>query len=341
MSSVPHIQSSQVHHNITDSMDEFETFHHVHQNAHKYSSSHFKEIKTALEQINQRIRVVTFNVLFSLNDHHLDPKHHWQSRKTRVFEAIDHMNPDILSIQEPLDHQVTELKNFLIDYDYFGSKDNASMNHGIFYKKDRFECIEASAFHLESDQDEFKHVTTNPKWQSKRKELVHLKLMDKTNMKIIHVFNAHLSFFHPDWREMEAHIIHQLASDILDKDQKVLNYEPAAILMGDWNTFSNKPDFKDLPSYDGDRTLHILQGGRFKDTAKHALLGHIGALSTFTNNPSAAKVKPFEGTGNPGIILDHILCSHKVTPLLHAVNPIQIDGDYPSDHMPVVLDFFA
>ena len=62
-------------------------------------------------------------------------------------------------------------------------------------------------------------------------------------------------------------------------------------------------------------------------------------ISTFTNNQTS--VQPFQGTGTPDIILDHIYVSEKVTVLTHAVEHGTVDGHFPSDHMPVLIDFLV
>ena len=321
-------------------MDEIESSSFAQKNRNKYSDNHFHLIENALGALDDKIRAVTFNVLFTHSDQRLAPEHRWDERKHRVLEAIGEMECDILGVQEPYDPQIDYLKKELSDYEYFGAVDGSKMNHGIFFKKDRFECVEKESFHLESSDEAFSKVTQDPKWLDKRKEFVHLKLIDKKTAKIIHVFNAHMSFFQPNWREMEAHVMHTIAKGILEKDAKALGSEPAAILMGDWNSFDNRPDMS-LPFFDGNRFLKILKGQDFVDGRTEALLGYIGATSSFTNDPEKEGAEPFLGLGNPGIVLDQMFVSKKVTPILGAINPILIDGKFPSDHMPVVLDLLV
>jgi endonuclease/exonuclease/phosphatase family metal-dependent hydrolase len=62
-------------------------------------------------------------------------------------------------------------------------------------------------------------------------------------------------------------------------------------------------------------------------------------MSTFTNegqDPAA-----FKGVGTPGVFLDHIFVTKDLTVLVHAVQPVKVDGCFPSDHMPIVVDLIV
>ena len=58
--------------------------------------------------------------------------------------------------------------------------------------------------------------------------------------------------------------------------------------------------------------------------------------ASYTNKPY--KKKSFLGTGTPGIILDHIYVTDDISALAVATDPATIDGEFPSDHMPVLAD---
>jgi hypothetical protein len=68
-----------------------------------------------------------------------------------------------------------------------------------------------------------------------------------------------------------------------------------------------------------------------------ALLGHIGPIATFTNTVNDRT--PFKGIGVPGIILDRIYSNQNSLILIHGVEPAKVDNHFPSDHMPVIVDF--
>jgi endonuclease/exonuclease/phosphatase family metal-dependent hydrolase len=156
-----------------------------------------------------------------------------------------------------------------------------------------------------------------------------VQLKDFKTGKTFAIFNAHLAFSEIDKREAEAQFIANLLSEYQQR--------MPVILTGDLNTFPNRPDLIRLPAYDGDRVEQILAGS-LKDAQKAAILGSIGPLSTFTNDPLDLEIKPFRGRGTPGVILDHIFVSDSVQVLLFAIQPGTIDGHFPSDHMPIIAD---
>lgn len=106
--------------------------------------------------------------------------------------------------------------------------------------------------------------------------------------------------------------------------------------MGDLNTFPHRLDLDKLPFYDGDYAHRLFTQGGLKDAASLSLLGHLGPYSTFTNHPGSGF--PFRGTGTPGVFLDHIYVSKGLTVLIHAVQGGTVNGLFPSDHMPVIID---
>lgn len=107
------------------------------------------------------------------------------------------------------------------------------------------------------------------------------------------------------------------------------------VFMGDLNTFPNRPDMS-FPALDGDYVDQILTKKTLHDSLHVSVGGHVGPISTFTNKDP--DVIPFQGTGTPGVFLDHIYVSKEITVLMHAVQPGTVDGHFPSDHMPVVVD---
>ena len=277
----------------------------------KYSTNQYLEIESALEHVDEKIRIVTYNVLFSKKDDQLAPENRWPARLPRIVELIEEMDPDILCVQEPLTKQVEDLLPQLKAYAFYGLPTGFGEHNGIFYRKERFDLLR-------------KKTWTNPGG------LTMVQLKDRTTGKSIAIFNAHLNFFSADQREKEARFI---ADNIATFSEGM-----PFLFTGDLNTFPNRLDLEKLPFLDGDYVHRILIQKGMRDAQEVSVLGHLGPLSTFTNAPSS--VAPFMGTGTPGVILDYIYVSRKIGVLLHAVQPAQVDGHFPSDHMPVVVDFF-
>lgn len=275
----------------------------------KFTKNQFSEISTALEKKEELIRLVTYNMLFNLYDHNLNEENRWPNRLPRIVELIHEMRPDIISTQELYPMQVQDLVNLIGDeFSFFpGQKDNDGESYGIFYRRDRFELL--------SSQFDY--------------PLSIVQLKDLKTDKIVYVFNTHMPLSNIEKREANAHKIAQVIEPFAE--------QTAVIFTGDLNTFPGRLDLKNLPFYDGDYIHHILSKGSLKNSYQESLLGHFGPISTFTNNGTGTK--PFEGTGTPGIFLDYIYVSKKVTVLTHAVEQGTVDGHFPSDHMPVLIDF--
>src|SRR5205085_1931272 len=91
-----------------------------------------------------------------------------------------------------------------------------------------------------------------------------------------------------------------------------------------------------LPYYDGNYIFKILTSKSLRDAHDTALIGTLGPMATYTNREGSPL--PFQGTGTPGVFLDHILVGGNILVLLQAVQPALVDGHFPSDHMPLVVD---
>lgn len=288
----------------------------------KYSKYQVKEIKEALEHKEEKIRVVSFNILFSKLDHTLPFIHQWSQRFPKVVEAILDMQPDVIGLQEMCLDQLEDLLPYLEkEYSFFGNpaeKDQNQEINGIFYRKDRFDLIHSFFWNIKVPS--FDHSAV----------LVMVQLKDRMTNQSFALFNTHLCFSKVERRDGEARFIADL---LLSKSQKM-----PVILLGDMNTFPNWVENEKLPFFDGEYVLRILKGDVLWDARETSLLGHLGPLSTFTNLPSSAETTAFLGTGNPGVFLDHILVSKEFCVLLHAVQPGKVDGHFPSDHMPVIAD---
>jgi endonuclease/exonuclease/phosphatase family metal-dependent hydrolase len=275
----------------------------------KLTTNQLKEISNALSQKDEKIRLVTYNMLFNLYDHNLAHDNRWPSRSPRIMELVHHMRPDIISTQELYPDQVRDLEKLIGDeFTFFaGQMDDDGESAGIFYRKDRFQVMMSEVIEPVSV----------------------LQLRDLKTNRIVSIFNTHMSFGDAEKRERQARKIVKIVEPFAKKT--------AVIFTGDLNTFAMRMGLRDLPFYDGDYIHRILSKGCLKNTHETSLLGHFGPISTFTNHhPSKA---PFMGLGTPGVILDYIYASDKVTVIAHAVESGTVNGHFPSDHMPVFIDF--
>lgn len=301
--------AGEVKNSIISVMESFEMIENL--PSKKFTQNQFNEIDNALAKKNEKIRLVTYNMLFNLYDHDLEEDNRWPNRLPRIVELIAEMKPDIINTQELYPTQVEDIVALIEEeFSFFpGQKDEDGESYGIFYRADRFELL--------SSQIDY--------------PLSMVQLKDLKTDKIIHVFNTHMPLSNIEKRESNARKIVEIIEPFAEKT--------GVIFTGDLNTFPERLDLTKLPFYDGDYIHRILSKGALKNSHEKSLLGHFGPISTFTN--SSTDTKPFQGTGTPGIILDYIYISDKITVLTHAVEPGTVDGHFPSDHMPVLIDFLV
>jgi len=310
---------AQIQNSIIPAMEQIENIENL--SIKKFSQTQYQEICDTLAQKDQRVRIATFNMLFPLYDATLDPINRWPQRFPRVVEAVMDMNADIIGTQELLQHQVNELMEKLGEtYAFYAKPDDKYEMPGILYRKDRFEVVDSHVWKMPSTTgDSHEYILTL------------LILKDLNTDKIIALFNTHLAFSNINARDIQARFI----ADIVE----TYSQDYPTILTGDLNTFPHRRDLENLPFYDGDYIVRILTKGCLSDAKDVSILGHLGPMSTFTNegqDPTA-----FKGIGTPGVFLDHIFVTNALTVLVHAVQPVQIDGNFPSDHMPIVVDLIV
>lgn len=284
---------------------------------HKYSTKQFQQIQNALLRKNESLRLASYNILSDEMDGRYGKRAFWKARLPLIIDLIKDMQPDILAMQELSESQLNDMLPLMQDtYEFYGHpryKDKEF--NGFFYRKERFK-VELHALFTIYDSGSITNTITM------------LELNDKITHKRFAAFNTHLPYTNPNQRELEIRSILKLIKPILKK--------LPAIFVGDLNTFPNRLDLN-LPFYDGDYIHRLLTEEVFEDASEIALLGHFGPIASYTNRPD--NVAPFCGQGVPGIILDRIYVSDKVQVLVHAIEPATVNKFYPSDHLPVFIDF--
>lgn len=321
------VWSGSVVDSVAAQMDRLESGEGLH--PEKYSGCQWQEIQRALAARKDRIRVMSYNMLFNLHEEQLEPQHHWQRRLPRIIALIQTNAPDIIGSQELQADQLQDvLENLGETYAFFGrgtvdGQTSGEIN-GVFYRKERFKPLLCKVWWMSPTPE-----TPSPDHSiSLARTLTMVQLFDKTTQQRLAVFNTHFSFSSPNSRDESARFAAQLTAHYAA--------EIPVILTGDFNFFANRPDLRDLPFFDGSHAFRLLTSRGLEDSASVSVLGHIGPLSTYTNQGN--DLTPFTGVGEPGIVLDHIFVSPQICVLLHATDPSRINGNFPSDHLPVMAD---
>jgi endonuclease/exonuclease/phosphatase family metal-dependent hydrolase len=309
--SLPAIENS-----IIPQIEKFEVVENLPQK--KFSTQQFLEIQEALGRKEEKIRVVSYNVLCNITEYKIAPENWWKFRCPLVLGLLEEMQPDVFGVQELYGSQLEDIFPSLEKtYEFFSRDKSSGEMNGIFYRKERFELVNSIVYQLR-DCSGFAMSDT----------VTFVQLRDKKTNKKFAVFNTHLEFYEIDERDSQARFIIEKMGE-LSKEMPVL-------LMGDLNTFPGRLDLEKLPFYDGDYIRRLFAKAGLMDARECSLLGHFGPISTFTNE--GHDPTPFKGTGTPGVFLDHFYVSDAITILSHGVQAGTINGHFPSDHMPILID---
>lgn len=295
-----------------------------HLDSNKYTKHQYAAICHALKNVQNKIRIVTYNMLYNIQDDDLDEFDRWPLRRPRLVKLIQWMNADIICSQELHRVQLDELmKEIGETYQVYGkeNKDKGEIDC-ILFKPERFDLLESKIWKIQPNIPlAYPHT------------LVKILFKDRKTGKQFIVFNTHLPYFSPDQREFSINFIKEKLQEAADRFP--------VIFAGDFNTIPQRLDIQNLPFLDGDYLLQQLDQGPLINTLNTALLGHLGPLGSFTTSPDSNDGKSFKGSGVPGIVLDHIYANRQATILVHAIEPAKIDQHFPSDHMPVIVDFLV
>jgi len=251
------------------------------------------------------IRLMTYNIKYE-NDL---PGEEWSLRKDKVVEMISFHKPDVFGLQEALKTQIDYIAESLPDYSWIGvGRDDGGVKgeYSPIYYNSRFLLLESNTLWLSS----------TPKipsigWDAALNRIItSVKLFDTVSDDTIQIFNTHFDHIGKNAREESAKLIVRLL-DLASENNSIL-------LMGDFNTT------------DTTQTYHILNNSLITDASKKARFVNYGTSVTFNG---------FNHDLREGRRIDYIFANNRVDVLHHAIIGDKFDGKYPSDHMPVIIDF--
>lgn len=279
----------------------------------KFPRGHQEHVE-GLYLSEEKIRLVSYNILHSQLDRHQKSEHRWEMRKNGVKELLGHLEGDIYLLQECSRKQKYWLwDHFSKEYQIVSGTNGQFENLPVLFRKSRFELLKTFALCANG---------------SERVRYVLLK--DKKTQKQLHLMNAHTEF-----QNMEKR---QETFDYIVSTYLELNRPKNFLLGGDLNTFDPFITHKSLPFWDGS-LLHqkLLRAGLW-DLREMVLFGHFGPFGTYTNS-SPDDTTPFLGEGVFGIYLDRFYAAEHIQPLFFAIEKGKVEGEFPSDHMPIFTEF--
>lgn len=263
------------------------------------------------------LKLMTYNIKFASPDF----KPSWQERREMLIDLIQKYKPDIIGTQEGLKEQIDYLADHLADYVVIGEgrKGGDDDEHmAIFFRRDKFRLREMQSFQL-SETPEI--IGSGPKVNPRMVTWVRLAIINRLkeseespypqdyrghweNTKELYVFNTHY------FNGRNDSLARLNASKLILQRVNALNRfgawttERPVFLMGDFNCRPGSPPYKVLIG-DKNSTDPDLLKNSFEDLSK----------------------------------IDWILYKGAVKVLKYDVVDYNVNGVYPSDHKPVIVEF--
>jgi endonuclease/exonuclease/phosphatase family metal-dependent hydrolase len=255
-------------------------------------------------------RVMSYNIRYETTK---DGINQWSLRKNNVINVIQNRAPDLFGVQEGLPRQITDLKNGLPAYHYFGVGGNDGRNSGefsaIFYRFDRFDLLDKGTFWLSKTPT----IPGSKGWDAAGTRTCNwVKLRDRRTSQTFYHFNTHFDSQGQTSRLESARLI-------LSQTKSIVGSSTPIILTGDFNA---------SPYSDGYHTF--TRNTPFKDSFELSEKHHCGPDSTFST---------FIVGNTMGKRIDHIfVTSNDLKVLQHGTLTDSNNGYYPSDHLPVLAE---
>ena len=249
--------------------------------------------------------IMTYNIRMNTPD---DGVNAWPLRKDKVAGLIKFHQADIFGVQEALLLQMNDLKTSFPDFDYVGVGRDDGKEAGefmtIFFRKSRFEKLDAGTFWLSPTPDK-----PGLGWDAAcNRTCTWIKFKDKASKKYFYHFNTHFDHRGKVAREESAKLILKFMGEIN-------KYHLPMLLTGDFNSTKEATPIQTL--------LKVLFDTRYKcQTPPYGPLHTSGGFA----------VK------EPQHTIDYIFINQKVKVLRHGVLSDSSGLFYPSDHLPVLAE---
>ncbi len=250
------------------------------------------------------LKVMTFNLRY---DSRSSP-HSWEDRRPVNKALLASESPDVIGTQEGLYNQIKDIAADQPDYDWIGlGREGGSRGEhmAVFYRRSRFEPLEYDHFWLSDTPN----VIGSRTWgHTCHRMVTWVRFRDCTNGLEFSFWNTHFDHESQPAREKAAELVLQRV--------KALDAPYPVILVGDFNAARRNKSYDILTA-----------PGAFTDSwfaAEHR---------------SGEDFSTFHGYRPPvagGAHIDWILTRGAVTTRETHLVTFQQNGQYPSDHFPIV-----
>lgn len=261
------------------------------------------------------LRLLSYNVRY---DTPIDGDHAWSQRREQVAALLTRYQPDLFGLQEVRHSQLQDLLARLPDYDWLGAGREDGICAGeyvpIFYRRDRFDLIDGATFWL----SEAPATPGSRGWDAAHPRIMTwARLLDKaTGVTLLHL-NTHFDHRGEGARLESAHLLRSFT----EQQEAGL----PVLITGDFNCTSAASPYLVLTKHEPGQTPLLL------DAMVVSASPHEGPTAT-TNSRFSEPL---------GSKIDYIFYRPmpSVRVLRHLILTDQWGGYYPSDHLPVLVDF--
>ncbi len=255
------------------------------------------------------VKVISLNIRYDNPDDSLNA---WPNRIPVILDFIKDENPDLLGLQEVLNHQYTFLDSILTDYGSVTAGRDDGVRQGemnpVFFKKDKFDLIRSKTFWLSETPD----VPGSMAWGANLPRIVTwVELSTKKLHKHFYLFNTHFAHDSDSARIMSSHLL-------LSKIDSLAAGFPF-IITGDFNMIHSSKGYSILT--DPYESIPLLTDA-YAVTEKRPV-GPAYTFNGFSEKPSAGRI-------------DFIFVRNGMKVLEHRVFIKKEHGVYISDHWPVM-----
>lgn len=254
-----------------------------------------------------QVELMSYNVRYANEN---DGENSWSLRKDHITTQIKWYRPDIMGVQEAVYEQVEHFKNALENYVYVGVGRDDGKTGGefsaIYFNTERFQALEQDTFWLSETPEK-----VSVGWDAALPRVcTYVKLKDITSGDIFWVFNTHFDHIGELARQESAKLIYAKIEELNPENLPL-------ILMGDLNLEPEAESIRFLSE-------------KLNDTKTVCKIVQEGPEGTFNgykfDEPATRRI-------------DYIFTSkHNVEVQSYAVLKDPIDGKYPSDHFPVLVE---
>lgn len=262
-------------------------------------------------------KLMTYNILVDKPE----SEHPWNLRRGLLLETIRQEDPDILCVQEALQHQKEYLQTNLPDYEGFGVGRNDGKSSGeqvvVFHKPSRLKELDKGVFWLSETPD----TPGSIGWDAKRPRTVIWKKLQTPLGTAFYVLSTHYDHMGKNARRSSAQVI----ADYIRRWEKA-----PVLLCGDFNSPAQSEPYQCLLAQ-GFTDGFTAAGGDFPYTY------HRFEVDQYADSECRSQIMLFHDRVFRRI--DHIFFQGQFAFPGIWLNTFHLSKMYPSDHFPVIGSF--